>query len=411
LLLTRRVGHQIALARANLSITIVDGIQGLQDLLASDNARAQLRKVEGASETLNRQQAGVARLTALQNSLGGLLANLAMLSVLVLAIQSVSVGMLDGVLLGVVGLAALTSFEAIFPLPLAAQNYTSNHEAASRLYELVDASPAVTDPTKPQTLPADTHIEADQLAFNYSTQPAKEDLADSKHFSLEDISFSLPQGKHIAIIGPSGAGKTTLINLLQRFWDYQHGSLRMGEYEMRVYDQEDIRGRIAAITQGTYLFSATLRENLLIARPGATEEDITQAIQAAHLKELVQSLPEGTNTWIGEHGQQLSAGERQRLAIARSILREAPLLLLDEPTANLDAATEAAVLNSIGELSYQRSLINITQRMVGLETMDEILVLQEGRIVERGTHNECRRLKDVELQPDHLGKCAVAFER
>jgi ATP-binding cassette subfamily C protein CydC len=152
-LLTRRVGPQIALARANLSITIVDGIQGLQDLLASDNARAQLRKVEGASKYLNRQQTGMARLTALQNALGGLLANLSMLSVLVLAIRSVSAGMLDGVLLGVVGLVALTSFEAIFPLPLAAQNYTSNHEAASRLYELVDASPAVTDhtPNLPQT--------------------------------------------------------------------------------------------------------------------------------------------------------------------------------------------------------------------------------------------------------------------
>jgi ATP-binding cassette subfamily C protein CydC len=220
----------------------------------------------------------------------------------------------------------------------------------------------------------------------------------SSDFGLKSISFSLPQGKHIAIIGPSGAGKTTLINLLQRFWEYQQGSIQLSGNELRQYRQEEIRRYIASTSQSTYLFSTTIKENLLLARPEASEDEIIHATQAAHLHDLIQSLPDGYNSWIGEHGLRLSAGERQRLAIARAVLKNAPLLVLDEPTANLDPTTELAVLNSLRELSLGRSTITITQRFVGLNEMDEILVLKDGHLIERGSHDELLSKQGLYLQ-------------
>jgi ATP-binding cassette subfamily C protein CydC len=288
----------------------------------------------------------------------------------------------------VVALGALTSFEATQPLPLAAQNLEANRAAARRLYELVDAKPNVYDPAEPLLLPEDTHLVVQDLSFQYPSQVGEEFSMAKSDFEMKNISFSLSQGKHIAIIGPSGAGKTTLICLLQRFWEYHQGSIKLGENELYQYRQDKIRGRIATTSQSTYLFSTTIKENLLIARPDASEDEIIHATQAAHLHDMIQSLPDRYNTWIGEHGLRLSAGERQRLAIARALLKDAPLLILDEPTANLDPATEIAVLNSVRELSSKCSTITITQRLVGLESMDEILVIKDGRLIEHGSQDE-----------------------
>lgn len=388
LILAHRFGPQITQARAHLSMLMIDGIQGLADLLTCGQAEAQIERVDQAGKRLTRLQARMASLSAMQSALGGLLANLCMLTVLTLAIQRVSHGQLDGVLLGVVALGALVSFEAMQPLPSVAQNLEANRAAAARLYELVDAKPIVLDPAEPLLLPEDSHLNVQDISFQYPPWMDEELPADTSRFGLENVSFSLPQGKHIAVVGPSGAGKTTLINLLQRFWEYQHGSIQLGGNELRLYRQEDIRKHIGTISQNTYLFSATIKENLLIARPDASQDEIIHAAQAAHLHNLIQSLPDGYDTWIGEHGLRLSAGERQRLALARLLLKKAPLLILDEPTANLDPATEVAVLNSMRELSQGRSTISITQRMVGLENMDEILVLQDGRLIEHGSHHE-----------------------
>jgi ATP-binding cassette subfamily C protein CydCD len=382
------LGQQIVNQRARLSILLVDSIQGVADLLGCGQAPAQLERASLAASRLNRLQARMNGLTALQNAIGSVLSNLAMLTVVVVAIQKVTLGQLDGVYLGVVSLIALTCFEAMQPLPMIAQNVDSTRAAASRLYELVDAEPLVSNPSQPIALPSLPDLQVQSLAFEYPPSIEEHAVINLPAFNLSDISFSLPHGKHIALIGPNGSGKTTLTSLLLRFWEYQQGSIHMGDHDIRMYHQDDIRRHIAIISQNTYLFTATIKENLLIAQPHATDERIIQVCQDAQLHDFIQSLPDAYNTWIGEHGLRLSAGERQRLAIARALLKDSPILILDEPTANLDPLTELAVLNSITKLSEARTTILITQRMSGLESMDEILVLNNGRIVERGHHRQ-----------------------
>jgi ABC-type multidrug transport system fused ATPase/permease subunit len=182
---------------------------------------------------------------------------------------------------------------------------------------------------------------------------------------------------------------------LLRFWEYQEGHILLGGQELRDYDQEDVRRLIAVVSQHTHLFNATVRENLLLARPEAGNEDMIQSTKRAQIHDFIQSLPQGYDTWIGEQGLQLSSGERQRLAIARAILKGAPILILDEPTANLDTLTERQVLGTFQTLMAGRTALIMTHRLVGLEAVDEILVLQAGRIVERGRHHDLIQMGGV----------------
>ncbi|HSB66122.1 MAG TPA: thiol reductant ABC exporter subunit CydD, partial [Anaerolineales bacterium] len=384
---SHKLGPKIVKERATLNTLLVDGIQGSADIITCGLPKVYTERVQQAGIKLSRLQSRMGILSASQSAMTNLLSNLSILAVLALAIPLVIHRQLDGVLLGVVSLTALTCFEAMQPLPQAALNYAVNRSAARRLYELVDSSPMVMDPPESISKPEIANLEIQGLSFHYPAWRPQE-TQDHPEFSLSDITFSLPQGKHMAVVGPSGAGKTTLVNLLLRFWEYPQGSILLGGHELRQYGQTDVRKFIAVISQATYLFSATIRENLLIARPQASEAELVLAAQRAQLHDYISSLPDGYDTWIGEHGLRLSAGERQRLAVARALLQDAPVLILDEPTANLDPSTESAILNSIEKLSNGRSMLMITQSMVGLERMDEILVLQNGRIVERGTHNE-----------------------
>jgi ATP-binding cassette subfamily C protein CydCD len=374
--LGRLPGRRLSAERAALNQALVDGIQGAADLLAFGRQAAQAETVDRLSCQAARTQAQMARLGALQSALSGLLANLGMAAVLAVGIPLVASGQLRGALLPVLALAALTSFEAVLPLPLAAQYLESCLQSARRLFELVEAQPEVRDPQAPDPLPAANDLSVRGLSFQY---------ASTEDATLVGLSFDLPEGKRLAVVGPSGAGKTTLLNLLLRLWDYRQGEIRLGGRDLHCFSAEDLRARMAVVSQTTHLFNASLRENLLIARPQASQAELVRAAEMAHLHGFIQSLPQGYETWIGEQGLLLSGGERQRLAIARALLRDAPLLLLDEPTAHLDALTERQVLESLRLLMAGRSVLLITHRLVGLDMMDEILVLDRGRIVERGT--------------------------
>jgi ABC-type multidrug transport system fused ATPase/permease subunit len=302
-----------------------------------------------------------------------------MLAILVLAIPLVAAGEVPGVYLAFLALVILGSFEAVQPLGTAFQFLGRSVGAGERLFEIVDAEPEVTDPKVPLSPPADSTLELDRVSFRYE--------ADSPPI-LEDVTFTLESSKKVAVVGPSGAGKSTLVNLILRFWDPSSGQIRLGGHDVREYAQDDLRDLIGVVTQDTHVFNDTLRTNLLLARPEATDADLHQLISRAQLSELVERLPKGLDSPLGEQGLRLSGGERQRLSIARALLKDAPLLVLDEPTANLDPITERGLLDTAYELMHDRATLVITHRLVRMEDMDEILVLDRGRIVERGTHGE-----------------------
>jgi ABC-type multidrug transport system fused ATPase/permease subunit len=258
---------------------------------------------------------------------------------------------------------------------------SASMESARRLFEIVEATPVVREPqilnnelqiTNPQ-------LRVTKLSFTYpgSFQPV-----------LEDVSFNLDPGQRVAIVGPSGAGKSTIGNLLLRFWDYSQGEIRLDGRDLHAYAGDEIRRMVSVISQRTYFFNESIRQNLLLARPMAEETELMEAMMQAQIHEFITGLPRGYETVIGERGLLLSGGERQRLAIARALLKKAPILLLDEPTANLDPVTERAFLDTLFSLGRIQSLLLITHRLVGLESMDEILVLNHGHIAERGSHTD-----------------------
>ena len=376
-LLARRLGRRELELRAELGVQVVDGVQGVQDLLALGRASDQERQVSDLGQKLGRVQKRMAFIGGLQNALNDLTMNLAMVTVLILAIPLVNESSIPAVYLAFLALLTLGSFEAVQPLGTAFQFLGRSLGAGERLFEIADAEPQILDPDDPLPPPIDHTLEFDRVGFRY-----REDEPPV----LEEISFKVGPGSRVAIVGPSGSGKSTLANLVLRFWDTTHGEVRLGGHDVRGYAQEDLRRAIGVVAQGTHLFNETLRDNLLLARPDATDSEIESALERAQLIEFVRHLPQGLDTPLGEQGLRLSGGERQRLAIARALLEDAPVLILDEPTANLDPATEHEILAALYEPAPDRATLTITHRLVHMEQMDEILVLDRGRIVERGTH-------------------------
>lgn len=362
--LARIHGRLLIEKRSKLSERLVEGIQGLADLMINGQANRQANAIDDASNSLEGQHQRMASLNGLQMGLIGLLSNFSLWLVLWLATPLVNSNLIPGVYLAGLALAALAGFEAAAPLPLAGQYLGSNLQSSRRLFELVDSQPEVIDPLTPLSLPLRFDIEVKDLSFRYPG---------TTHDILNNLTFSLPQGKHIAIIGQSGAGKTTLINLLLRFWEYQRGSITIGGNELRQYNSDDLRKRISVITQNPYIFNTTLRDNLLLANPGASEEAIQLALQLSCLEDLVKTLPDGLDTWLGEQGVRLSAGERQRVAIARALLRDSPIYIFDEVTNNLDTVTKSNMIMAIEKSLEGRSVIMITHDMEELRGIDEVI--------------------------------------
>ena len=382
LTLSKGLGRRQLRLRAELDARIVDDVQGVQDLLAFGQEGGEQHEISTINTKLGRVQRRMALVTGLQNALGDLMMNLALVAVLIVAIPFVATGEIDGVFLAFVALVVLGSFEAVAPLGTAFQVLGRSVGAGERLFEISDSEPQVKDPPEPLSLPQDGALALDRVSFRYEEGGSP---------TLQDISFVLRPGSRVAVVGPSGSGKSTLVDLILRFWDPDSGEVRLGGRDVRCYAQEDLRARIGVLSQDTHVFNDTVRNNLLLADPEADDASLHRAIREAHLVDLVEGLPDGLDGYVGEQGERLSGGERQRLAVARALLKDAPLLVLDEATANLDTVTERELLGTIRELMRGRTTLQITHRLVEMETMDEILVLDEGHVVERGTHEELVR--------------------
>jgi ATP-binding cassette, subfamily C, bacterial CydC len=382
--LSRGAGPAERRLAAELHQAVVETVQGLPDLLACGAEGAAVERMAGLGDELAAAQTQMGRVDALDAALGTLVANLGVWCLLVLSIPMVRAARFDGVSLAVLTLAALASFEAVHALPAAAQYLEGQLAAARRLFEVTDAEPAVKDLDEPLELVPTAAVHAPAvrvrgLRFAYPGSPAP---------ALDDIDLELAHGGRLALVGPSGAGKSTLAAILLRFWEGWEGRLELWGHDIRRYRQEDVRRSIGMISQSTHLFAATIRDNLLLARPDATEPELEAVLESARLAAAVADLPDGLDTWVGEQGLQLSGGQRQRLAIARALLADPPLLLLDEPTADLDTVTEREVLSAIDEATAGRTTLTITHRMVAMERFDDIAVLDRGRIVARGRHAE-----------------------
>jgi ATP-binding cassette subfamily B protein len=206
--------------------------------------------------------------------------------------------------------------------------------------------------------------------------------------ALSEVSFTVPRGSTVALVGPSGAGKTTVASLFLRFWDPDEGMVRLDGHDLRQYRLDDLRQRVALVAQDTYLFNDTLRNNVLLARPEASAADLAAAVEQAALTEFVDGLPEGLDTVVGERGAQLSGGQRQRVAIARAFLKDAPILILDEATSHLDAVSEQAVRGALDLLARSRTTLVIAHRLSTVRNADRIIVLEDGRVAEIGSHRE-----------------------
>ncbi|MCC6613427.1 MAG: thiol reductant ABC exporter subunit CydC [Anaerolineae bacterium] len=364
---SQRSGTRSVDVRAELNATLLDDIQGMADLLVYGRAETYLSRIDALSRQLANEEEQAAHGDALQLALSTFLTSAAALAVLAVAIPRI-----DGVYLATVALATIAAFEAFGPLAQAAVNLGANAQAARRLFEIADMSPVVADPALPAPPSISPALDIRDLTFRYAGDAPP---------VLDRVSLSLQPGERIAILGESGAGKSTLVNLLLRFWDYDGGHILLGGRELRDYTQTDVRDTFGVMTQRTHLFNTTIRDNIRIARSDASQEYIEAAARQAQIHDFITSLPDGYDSLVGEDGSQVSGGERQRIALARALLKDAPILILDEATANLDPVTERAVLETILRVTEGRGLLMFTHRHVLLDRMDRVYVIHGGRLL------------------------------
>jgi len=375
--LSREVSERAVRTRGELSATIVDEVHGLADLIALDRADGHRATVLALGADLDRTGERQALFRGLSVGLAALLTSLCAVVVLGLAIPLVIGGTLDGVYLALLPLAAIAAFEAVQPLSLSVQLLGGSRAAAGRLFEVVDAPPPVEEPVQPVAPPVPgpltPGLAVDVRGVTFRYDPGGRAV-------LDDVTFSVPAGGSLAIVGPSGSGKSTLVNLLLRFWDYTDGEILVGGCDLRELRADDARRLFAVVSQRVDLFDATIRDNLALADPDVTDEQIEAACRVAQLHEFVTTLPRGYSTRIGEDGIRLSGGERRRLAIARAVIRDAPILILDEATADLDAVTERRLMTALGPFLAGRTTIVISHRPAVAREADVTVVLNRGRL-------------------------------
>jgi ATP-binding cassette subfamily C protein CydC len=365
--LARRAGRRQAAARGELTADLVELLRGAPELAAygrEDEALARVRDADGELLRLGRRDALVA---GLADALSVLVAGLTTTCVLALAVAAQDTGSLDRVLVAALALLALSSFDAVAPLPGAARELSGTLESGQRVLALVERKPRVVDPPAPAPPPsAPVTVALESVTARYSS---------AGQAALAGFNLRLEPGERVALVGPSGAGKTTVTNLLLRFLDPAQGRVTVDGVDIRALRQEDVRRTFALAGQEAHVFDSSIRENLKLAQPGATDVELHDVLRRVRLDEWVESLPEGLDTLVGEEGRGLSGGQRQRLVIARALLSDAPVLLLDEPTAHLDGATAEAVVADVLDAAEHRSILLITHRPEGLERVDSVVTV------------------------------------
>jgi ATP-binding cassette subfamily C protein CydC len=373
--LGRETGAQMVQTAAQMRSALVSDLQGMGELLVYGAAESHAAHIRQLGQDLAQQQRKMSGLNGIAQGALGLCANLAMWSMLLLVIPQVAAGKMPPPTLAMLALFALASFEAVMPLPLAFQSLGETLAAARRIFSLADQPPAVIEPATPLPVPSVLEFAFVDVAFRY--QPDSDAV-------LQHINLQLPAAHKLAVVGATGSGKSTLASLLLCFREYDSGQILLNGQPIQHYSGEALRQHIAVVPQQTHLFNTTIRENLLLARADADQAALEAACKLAMIHDFIMAQPEGYATLTGETGVRLSGGQAKRVAIARALLRNAPLLILDEPTEGLDPETAAQVMgNILTQVEAQgQGLLLITHRLHGLERMDTVLVMDQGCIVE-----------------------------
>ena len=377
--LGKKYAAQLVVLRNDLHNLVVDGLQGMAELRLFGARERHLEQVSRLNSQLEMLHRKSARLAGFHSSLLDVFMYASVASVLAVVLPQVLAGRLSGVLPAVLALGVMASFEALQPLPQALQELESSLEAARRLFSLIPDEVSTPSFLPGKSLPDLRRLDFLRVGFTYP---------DNAEQALHDCSWNLRRGEQVAVVGPSGAGKSTMLQMILGFLQPQTGQLTWNGIPYPLLEAEEIRKHLGVVSHRDHIFHTTLRENLLLGNPDATEEELQKSLKAAGLWELVEKLPRGLDTVTGESGTRLSGGERQRLLIARVLLRNPEILLLDEPTANLDVETERRLLETLLPVTKGRTVLWITHRLVRMEQMDWIIVLQKGTVVEQGKHQQ-----------------------
>ncbi|MET7795459.1 thiol reductant ABC exporter subunit CydD [Streptomyces decoyicus] len=384
--LARRAERQVAPARGRLATRVVDVLTGTAELTVAGALPARTDSVRRADRDLTRIASRSATVAGTGAGLSALLCGLTVAAAAVAGVQAVHAGRLTGVALAVVVLTPLAAFEAVTGLPLAVQYRRRTRHAAERVFEVLDAPAPVREPATPADAP--------EAPFPLAVRDLTARHPGQDRPALDGVGFTLTAGRRLAVVGPSGSGKTTLAQVLLRFLDREAGAYTLGGTDAQTLDGDAVRRLVGLCAQDAHLFDSSLRENLKLARrdprdaAGDGDQDLWDALVRARLADWVRGLPNGLDTMVGEHGARLSGGQRQRLALARALLADFPVLVLDEPAEHLDLATADALTADLLAATEGRTTVLITHRLTGLDAVDEVLVLDQGRAVQRGSYAE-----------------------
>jgi ATP-binding cassette subfamily C protein CydC len=378
-LLFNSLGKESAAATVTLSASLrlrqLELLQGMTDLLANQAYARFSKQFAKNSERLLETEADNNRLTALSSALTLLLSQLALLHALIFLALGYKNSTLSGADIAIVLFCVIAAFELVQALPQALQMLGKTQAAAQRVRHLATLTPTIELAKPTKELPSRHDLQLHGVSFRYSEQ---------SNWVLKNLSLNIPQGAKIGIIGASGSGKTTLLQLLIRAHDPEHGEVLLGDVVINQLNPDELLGCFGVLSQRSQLFAATIKENLLIAKPHATQNELKEAINFAGLTQFIGRLPNGIHTWVGESSAKISGGEARRIALARLHLKNPPILLLDEPTEGLDSDTEREVLAALAVFAKHKTLVMVTHRTVGLELVDVVYKMEDGVLIKIG---------------------------
>ncbi|CAM3187647.1 cysteine transport (export) protein (ABC superfamily, membrane (N-terminal), atp_bind (C-terminal)) [Xenorhabdus nematophila ATCC 19061] len=370
-------GRNINLQRAQYRTLLTSALQGQAELTVFGSLKRFRQSMAEVELDWLRSQQKQANLTGLSQAIMIFATGMAVTLMLWLAAAGIGENSQPGALIALFTFCTLAAFEALGPVTVAFQHMGQVISSATRISQLTHQKPEVLFPSHGAKTYGELSLEIKNVDFTYPDQPLP---------VLKNISLSLASGEHIALLGKTGCGKSTLLQLLTRAWDASHGKIQLNQKSISDYDEATLRSMMSIVPQRIHVFSHTLRENLLLAKPDANDDELITVLKQVGLGNLLDT-DEKLNCWVGEGGRQLSGGEQRRLGIARALLHDAPLMLLDEPTEGLDADTEQQILSLLRHSCQNKTLITVTHRLTGLHHMERICVMDGGRIIEQGKHD------------------------